>query len=74
MKDYRVSEHEADGSEAKEGERIVVAILPVLSEPTATVEPCDAALNDPALGFDHEALGLVAALDDLDQQVADGLA
>jgi hypothetical protein len=40
----------------------------------AGVEPCDTALNNPALRFDHEALGLIAALDDLDRQAADGLA
>jgi hypothetical protein len=54
----------------EEGERIVVAIFPVLGEPTTTVEPGDGALNDPALGFDDKAFGTLTAFDDLDRQAA----
>ena len=52
----------------EEGERIVVAVLPVLGETTASVEPADGALDDPALGLDDEAFGVIATLDDLDRQ------
>ena len=54
----------------EEGERIVVAVFPVLGEPAAAVEPGDGALNDPALGFDDKALGAISAFDNLDYQTA----
>jgi hypothetical protein len=47
----------------------VTAILPVPGEPTATIQPCDRALNDPALRFDDEAFDGVATFDDFDLQV-----
>ena len=52
----------------KEGERIVVAIFPVLGEPTAPVEPADGAFDNPALRFDDEAFGMIATSDDIDRQ------
>jgi hypothetical protein len=52
----------------KEGERVVVAILPVLGETTAAIKPADGALDDPALRFDDEAFDVVATFDDLDCQ------
>ena len=45
-------------------------IFPVLGEPAAAVEPGDGALDDPAFGFDDEALGVIGAFDDLDDQTA----
>jgi hypothetical protein len=48
----------------------VVAIFPVLGEPTTAVEPGDRALDDPALRFDDKAFGMVSAFDDLDHQAA----
>ena len=54
----------------KEGKCVVVAVFPVLGEPTATVEPGDGALNDPTLGFDDEAFGTIGAFDDLDHEAA----
>jgi hypothetical protein len=54
----------------QEGERVVAAIFPVLCEPPAAVEPRDGTLNDPALGFDDKAFGMISALDDLDHQAA----
>jgi hypothetical protein len=41
----------------------VVAVLPVLGEPTAAVEPGDGALDDPALGLDDKAFGMIGAFD-----------
>ena len=48
----------------------MVAVLPVLGEPSATVEPGNGTLDDPALGFNDEAFGVIAALDDFDRQAA----
>ena len=46
----------------------MVAILPVLGETTAAIEPADGAFDDPALRFNDEAFGVVATFDDLDRQ------
>ena len=54
----------------EEGERVVVAVFPVLGEPSAAIEPGNGALNDPALGFDDKAFGVISAFDDLDHQTA----
>ena len=54
----------------EEGERIVVAVLPVFGEPPAAVEPGNGALNDPTLGLDDKALGAIGAFDDLHHQTA----
>ena len=55
----------------EEGECIVVAVFPVLGEPPAAVEPGNGALNDPTLGFDDKALGVINTFDDLDHQATD---
>ena len=62
------SEHEADRGETEECKRAVVAVFPITSQAPAPVEPRDGPLNDPALGFDDEALGVLAPLDDFDRQ------
>src|SRR3954466_3812716 len=62
------SEHEADRGEAEECKSAVVAVFPITSQAPAPVEPRDCPLNDPALGFDGEALGVLAPLDDFDRQ------
>ena len=54
----------------EEGERVVVAVFPILGEPPAAVEPCDGALNDPTLGFDDKAFSVISAFDDFDHQAA----
>jgi len=46
----------------------VVAVFPIAGQTAASVEPCDGAFGDPALGFDDEPLGLLAALDDVDRE------
>ena len=38
----------SDQCEAEEGERVVVAIFPVLGETTTSIEPADGAFDDPA--------------------------
>jgi hypothetical protein len=47
-----------------------MAIFPVFREAATSIEPCDGAFDDPALGFDDEALGTIASLDDFDRQAA----
>jgi hypothetical protein len=49
----------------------VVAIFPILGESAASVEPSDRALDDPALGFDDKACGVIGAFDDFEHQAAD---
>jgi hypothetical protein len=63
-----LSEHEADGGETEECKRAVVAVFPVAGQTPASVEPCDGPLDDPALGFNDEALRVLASLDDLHRQ------
>jgi len=44
----------------------VIAVFPVLGEAAAAIEPGDGALDDPTLGFDHKASGVISAFEDLD--------
>jgi len=46
----------------------VVAVFPIAGQTSALVEPCDGPLDDPALGFNDEALRMLAPLDDLHRQ------
>ena len=46
----------------------MVAVLPILGEPAAPTKPADGALDNPAHGFDHEALGMIGASDDFNHQ------
>jgi hypothetical protein len=64
----KFSEHEADGCEAQERERIVVEIFPVLGKPATAVEPADCSLDDPALWQNDKALGSIATTHDLGYQ------
>jgi hypothetical protein len=52
----------------------VVAIFPMLGELATTVEPGDGALDDPALGLDDEAFGVIAASDDFRLLTRHGIA
>lgn len=47
----------------------MTATFPVPGQPSATIEPCDSALDNPSLRFDDEAFGVVAAFDNFDLQV-----
>ena len=57
-----LSQHEADGGEAQEGERRTIEVLPVLGEPSAAVEPGESALDNPTLGQYAKSLGLIGPL------------
>jgi N-formylglutamate amidohydrolase len=43
----KFSEHEADGCEAQECERLAIEVLPIFGKPSAAVEPSNGALDDP---------------------------
>ena len=51
----------------------MVEVFPVLGETTTSTEPADGAFDDPALGQNHEALGLIAAADDFGYQARQGV-
>jgi hypothetical protein len=68
-----LSEHEADGGEAEEGEGVVVAILPILGKPATATEPANGPLDNPAQGFNDEALGMIGTSDNFDHQVWHGV-
>ena len=53
----------------KEGECVVVAVLPILGEAATPVEPPDGALDDPALRLNGKAFRVVATPDDLGHEV-----
>lgn len=61
-----LSQHEPDGGEAQEGERLSVEIFPILGKPSASSEPGKSSLDDPSPRQDDEGLRLIGALDDLD--------
>ena len=60
--------HKPDRGEVEESEWVVVAVFPVFGQPSTTVEPADGPFDDPALGFDDKAFGVIGAFDDLDHQ------
>ena len=51
----------------------MVEVFPVLGETTTATEPTDGAFDDPALGQNHEALGVMAAADDFGCQARQGV-
>ena len=55
----------------EEGECVVVAVFPVLGEPSTAVQPANRPLDDPALWFDDKAFGVISTFDDLDHQAMD---
>ena len=63
------SEHESNGRELDEGERVVVEVLPVLGQSAAAVEPGDGAFDPPTPGLDDEALHPIGSLDDLGLEI-----
>jgi len=56
----------------EEGARID-AVFRVLDEAAASIEPGDGTFNDPALGLDDKALGVIGKFDDFECQAAHGL-
>ncbi len=65
-----LSDHQADGGPAQEGESAAVETLPILGQPAAAIEPGDGAFDNPALGQDEEPLCRIAALDDREADLA----
>jgi hypothetical protein len=53
----------------QEGERLAIEILPILCQPSASVEPRNGALDDPSLRQDDELVQFIA-LDNLDGPIA----
>src|SRR4051812_46723854 len=60
-----LSQHEADGREAQECERLEVQAFPILSQSTASVEPRDGPFDNPTLRQDGEPLCGIRTLHDL---------
>ena len=60
----KFSEHEANRSEAQEGEPLSIEIFPIFGEPAATIEPGDGALDDPAFWQHLKSFCPIGALDD----------
>src|SRR5712671_3918224 len=67
------SEHEADGGEAQERERLSVEILPILGEPSAAIEPRNGALDDPAFWQDDKSADLIGTFDDFNVEMRQNL-
>ena len=63
------SEHESNGRELDEGERVAVEVLSVLGQSAAAVEPGDGAFDHPTPGLDDEALHPIGSLDDLGLEI-----
>ena len=52
----------------QERKRLSIAVLPILGEPSAAIEPSKRALDNPAFGQDNKPFGPIRALDDLHVQ------
>src|SRR5437660_614998 len=63
-----LSDHQADRGKSQQGKRVVITVLPVLGEPSATVEPSDGPFHDPTFGLDSIAFAASKRLYDLDCQ------
>ena len=53
----------------QESQRLAIEVLPILGKPSASVEPGNGALNDPAAWKHHKSFGLIGALDDFSFEV-----
>ena len=53
----------------QESQRLSIAVLPILGEPSAAIEPSKRALHNPAFGQDNKPFGPIRALDDLHVQM-----
>ena len=60
------AQHEADGGEAEEGQRLAIEAFPILGKSAAAAKPGEGAFDDPALGQNDEAFGVAESLDDLE--------
>ena len=59
------SQHEADGCELQECQRVVGEVLKILGQPTAAIEPCQGTLDHPTHRQYLESLGLLRPFHDL---------
>ncbi len=50
-------------------ERFSIEVLPVLGEPSTSIEPSESARDDPAFGQHHKSLGVIGTLDDFSFQM-----
>ena len=69
---FLFSEHESNGREPDEGERVAVEVLPVLGQSAAAVEPGDGAFDhrrQRLLALDDEALHPIGSLGDLGLEI-----
>jgi hypothetical protein len=76
MSDGIVVPRQPPGEEADVGDEdpslgAVEGGLEVFGDPSATIEPSEGPLDDPAAGQGLEAPGLVSSLDDLDRPLTD---
>jgi hypothetical protein len=69
----QLSEHEPNGGEAQECERLAIEALPIFGQPSAAIEPGDGAFDDPAFGHDLEADRVLGALDDFNLERGENL-
>ena len=53
----------------QERKRFPIAILPILGEPSAAVEPGNGAFDDPAFGQDNKSFGPIGTLDDFNVEM-----
>ena len=67
------SQHEADGCELQECQRVVGEVLKVFGQPTATIEPCQGALDHPAHRQHLEPFGLIRSFHDLHRELRQAL-
>ena len=51
----------------------MVAVLPILGKPATATEPANGPLDNPAQGFNDEALGMIGTSDNFDHQVWHGV-
>jgi len=58
----------------QERKRFSIAVLPILGEPSAAIEPGKRALDNPAFGQDNKPFGPIRALDDFHVQMRADLA
>ena len=68
-----LSQHEADRGEPEERQGIAGEIFEILGQPSAAVEPCEGALDDPTPRQDLEAFGAVRPFDDFRREMRQGL-
>ena len=52
----------------QERQRLSIAVLPILGEPSAAIEPSKRAFDDPAFGQNDKSRDAIGSLDDVDLQ------